>query len=279
MKRKLALLLAVVLTCTWICAGAEAPATGTDNFTYSKAVDNMTKVEEVKVETTITNGSVPPETNINFQIIETTKSETVTQEVNKIVDFLGSLIKKPEPTATLEPGATPTPTPTATPTLEPGATPAPTATPEPPQEIANIIEYFPEEVKQAVQEMLPEDVSTETLIGTEAIGVTIEKYEESYGHMTAQFTFASVYQDEQPVVVLMGIIVGDHTEWIPVPAIAKNGGVEITFSPESLVRLQGKDALLVVLTPEEYYATLKNSNMSPEAIGTPVDEFGTPLTD
>lgn len=194
---------------------------------------------------------------------------------------LGALLR-PTPVPTLVPGATATPVPSPTPTLEPGVTPEPTPVPVPEMQVFEqifntviveekpVAEYFGEEVMAQAVAQLPEELATtmatESLVIDEFFALGQQNYEEDYGDITAAFEFATSYEDNTLLVALVGILptVEEGVEidqsaivWIPLPAVANGGLVEINFTQDVMLQLDQNNCVLALLRAEELPAEME----------------------
>lgn len=118
------------------------------------------------------------------------------------------------------------------------------------------VNYFAADVVSAVKALLPAGVNAEKLVMNEFAPLTITKYDSAYGAMTVSFEFATKYKDGQSLVALVGYVSGKDAAgnnvvtWIPLQAEAVNGVVKIHFTQEALELLDGKEAMIAILSAE-----------------------------
>ena len=65
--------------------------------------------------------------------------------------------------------------------------------------------------------------------------------------MTIEMTFAAAYTEQDQLVVMLGVINGDVTEWYPLEAVAVNGNVQITLTQEVLKLMEEFETVVVLL--------------------------------
>lgn len=126
-----------------------------------------------------------------------------------------------------------------------------------------IMSYFDREINRQVQLLLPPEVDTHDLVAYEIACLESEKYIDPYGDVMACFSFATPYEEGQPMVSLLALPDEEDHEifvWTPLHTeVVRNYPdpnnpdvytdiVEITFSSEVLLHMLEKTALLIVLS-------------------------------
>lgn len=113
-----------------------------------------------------------------------------------------------------------------------------------------VVEYFGEEAMAAVVEILPETVATEKLVLDEIFVLDVEGYDSGFGDVEAVFEFATTYEDDTVLVVMVGIMPEDGTEgeiiWVPLQASVKDGKVNVSFTQDVLEAVQGNSGRVVL---------------------------------
>lgn len=114
--------------------------------------------------------------------------------------------------------------------------------------------YFPAEVQEAAQQLLPEDVRLNDMIINEAATLYCSGYQASFGDIKANFEFITKYTPDQECIVLIGLYNGVTDENGPVfewYALAgqfeEDGSVTIQHPSELMLKLQAAQEKLLVL--------------------------------
>lgn len=116
------------------------------------------------------------------------------------------------------------------------------------------VRFFNETVQGEIASMLPGGADPDQLVIDEFSPMIVKHKAESSGGVTASFQFATVYEDGQTVVVLVGIVTGTDAQgnpvidWTPIRAEVENGLVKAYFPEELLTLLNSKDAMIAVLS-------------------------------
>ncbi len=128
---------------------------------------------------------------------------------------------------------------------------------------APVTTYFKEETIQAAVEILPEAYNVENLQMDEFFPLVATGYEEDYGDVEAVFEFLTPYEDDQVLLVMVGIVATDEelaaagievvTEadriiWVPLQAEAVDGMVKITFTQDVMKQMEGHETMMAVLS-------------------------------
>ncbi len=88
----------------------------------------------------------------------------------------------------------------------------------------------------------------------EFAAVVAGNYDESMGEITANFPFATPYEKDTKVAVLLGFAAKDENgeakmEWKPIEGGAlEDGSIEFKVDPETITRVQEESALLAVVS-------------------------------
>lgn len=114
-----------------------------------------------------------------------------------------------------------------------------------------LLTYFPEEVQQQVVAVMPADFDVNAAVAYELVPVTVANYDEAYGDVAAEFTFATAFPEGTQVVVLLGMPNAEAEngmDWIVKQGTVAKGVVRLQFAQEELVRMQADDALMVIMS-------------------------------
>lgn len=116
---------------------------------------------------------------------------------------------------------------------------------------ATVEEYFGE-VKNPLGEIvsLKEVLETETLSVHEFMPIVVDNYEAEYGSVTVVFQFATPYEIEQTVIVLIGVpdeITGELV-WTALEGVVTEEGIQIEFDEGTLELAQNSDAIMAVVS-------------------------------
>ena len=144
-----------------------------------------------------------------------------------------------------------------------------------------VANYFGEEVMTAAAEYLPEELDIATLVVDEFFQLTEENYEESYGEVTATFQFVTPYEDGTTLIAMVGVLPKDATAedqadaanaaaseesteesamiWIPIPAVASEGLVQITFTEEVFAMLKENQCVCALLRAEDFETAVEEA--------------------
>lgn len=108
--------------------------------------------------------------------------------------------------------------------------------------------FFSDDVQAEIGAKLPEGVSLEDLQVNEIISLKVEDYDTTFGDVVVQMAFATVYDADAVVVVLLTLISADGTmEQVTVDAsVNADGTLSITYTQDVLVKMQ--QAASVMLT-------------------------------
>jgi len=114
-----------------------------------------------------------------------------------------------------------------------------------------VVEYFGE-VKNAQGDAisLTEILGTDTINVHEFMPVVVDNYDTAYGSVTAVFQFATPYEVDEIVIVLIGVadeITGEMV-WTALEGIVTEEGVQIEFDEATLELVQRSDALMAVVS-------------------------------
>ncbi len=114
-------------------------------------------------------------------------------------------------------------------------------------ESKNVIDYFCEDVRAEIQELLP-DVSPDTLVMNDFIGVIVHNYTYAHGEILVDAAFPTVYADGEKVIALAGVFKDDDSViWTPLKAQVANGAVRITLTQNIATRFENATGVLMIL--------------------------------
>lgn len=127
------------------------------------------------------------------------------------------------------------------------------------QEDVSIEEYFGELTNEegepiVLSEILGLDEETEELNIHEFCPLTVSGYEEEYGQIGMELSFATVYPAGEKVIVMVGILKVDANgvqtiEWTVFEGIGTNAGsIEVEFTPEILLAAQEGTAMMAIVS-------------------------------
>lgn len=117
----------------------------------------------------------------------------------------------------------------------------------------DIIEYFDQDVKKAIEELLPRGFDLENLELSEFVVVGSIDANGADGEVKAEFEFATEYEEGQEIVALVGVVDEDgNMEWLPLEAkVLADGKVEIVFTEDALKEIGSKPFALGILSETE----------------------------
>ncbi len=136
-----------------------------------------------------------------------------------------------------------------------------------------VIEFFPEETKAEIKQVVAAKVAEKILEMPELAGLTIDvekmelnefvtveaiDYEEEYGDITVNFTFLTEYQPDQIVVALVSLFNGEVdeednpvVEWLVVDAVVlEDGSLDVVFTQEEMVKIQDAQTVALAVLSE-----------------------------
>lgn len=109
------------------------------------------------------------------------------------------------------------------------------------------VTYFPEETQAAVAALLPE-VDAAELQMNEYEAISIAGYSEAIEGAEVIFQFVTVYESEQVVVALVGVIKDGVTTWYVAPAkVLEDGQVSVSFTEEMLQAMNAADEIALAI--------------------------------
>lgn len=109
------------------------------------------------------------------------------------------------------------------------------------------------EIKQLIAQLLPEGFDLDTLVMNEFVTLQSFSYSEQIGDVICSFEFATVYEEEQIIVAVIGIFDAQgNVEWIPLEASIEKDvdgviRVKIYFTQEALVEAGEEPFALAIL--------------------------------
>ena len=131
--------------------------------------------------------------------------------------------------------------------------------------------YFGEEVMTVAAAYLPEELDNSTLVMDEFFVLEEENYDENYGDVTATFEFVTPYEDGAVLIAMIGVLpteeaLAENEEaaitWIPIPAVAAEGKVQITFTQDVFTSLQNNKCVCALLRAEDVDAAILDTEAS-----------------
>lgn len=103
--------------------------------------------------------------------------------------------------------------------------------------------------------VLSEALSAPALNVYEFMPLVAVNYDETYGNVTLTFQFKTPYEQDEPVLVLIGLRNAEtgEMEWTAFEGIGvgEEGAVQVEFTPEILKAIQDGNALLAVVSAAE----------------------------
>ncbi len=112
----------------------------------------------------------------------------------------------------------------------------------------DIVSYFDTEVKSQIQELLPQNTSTNGMVISELCSLCCGDHNHDHGLVVCEIEFPTLYTEKNLVVPLLAYPKADGTTaWLPVKGEVKNGHVVINFT-EEVLSLVGHDFVLAILS-------------------------------
>jgi len=111
-----------------------------------------------------------------------------------------------------------------------------------------LLTFFPEAVQQEVLAVMP---AAETAIAYELVPVAASNYDETYGDVEVEFTFATAFEEGTEVVVLLGMANAEAEngmDWVVKQGVVAEGVVRVAFTKDELVRMESENALMVIMS-------------------------------
>ena len=100
----------------------------------------------------------------------------------------------------------------------------------------------------AIRDILPAGTDMNALQLKELASLTVPYYTPDMGDLKLTLSFPTVFDTLKPVVVLVGIVVGDVTIWHVVPAVVNfDGSITIDMPADLLAQVQAGNAVISVL--------------------------------
>lgn len=117
------------------------------------------------------------------------------------------------------------------------------------------ISFYPLTAQHEAQLLLPDGFDMDTLIAYEILNVDCVNYRHTYGDVLVRFSFATAFQADQDIAVMLGLERDEQTDsdgheldWVALRAEVKEDHVDITFPQVGLEIMEKHPALLVVLS-------------------------------
>ena len=114
----------------------------------------------------------------------------------------------------------------------------------------NVVAYFGE-VKNASGEVVDilEMLNVEAVNVYEFCPIVASGYTAEMGNVTLAMQFATPYEVDEAVIVLIGLVAEDETvAWTAYEGVVTEDGVKVEFDAEMLLAIQEGDALLAVVS-------------------------------
>lgn len=113
----------------------------------------------------------------------------------------------------------------------------------------------------AIKDPDGKEVDLAAMLGTEDVKVnelqpiTITEYKKGSGDLTVTLTFATSYEKDEPVVIMIGIVTANGVEWVALEGVGTNsnltenlGGINVTIPAELVEKIQNGTALVAVVS-------------------------------
>lgn len=102
----------------------------------------------------------------------------------------------------------------------------------------------------AMQAALPEGASLEDLALQELASLDVSNYTPNgAGGLDVTLKFPTKFDPDKPVLVMIGLMVGDEIIWEPFPAeVDEDGNIKLLLSDEQLLKIQAGNAVIAVLS-------------------------------
>ena len=109
--------------------------------------------------------------------------------------------------------------------------------------------FFGEALQADIAAALPVGTDLSTLAVNELVPVALSGYTAGMGDVVVPFQFATVYQEGQPVVAMLGFVGADGVvEWHVLQAEVVAGGiVNVTIPADLALRMQTETTVLAIL--------------------------------
>jgi len=112
----------------------------------------------------------------------------------------------------------------------------------------DIVSFFDTEVKNQIQDLLPQNASMDGMIMSELCSLCCGDHNHDHGLVACEIEFPTLYTETNLVVPLLAYPKDDGTTaWLPVKGEVKNGHVVINFT-EEILTLVGHDFVLAILS-------------------------------
>jgi len=116
----------------------------------------------------------------------------------------------------------------------------------------SLIDFFGEDVREAVAELLPPGFDLTTLVMNELISIEFTVYDWDADEIVKYFTFPTEYEDGIAIVALIGIVLEDgEVVWVALETEVENGLVKVYFTYEALRLMEdGSEVMLAILSQD-----------------------------
>ena len=113
-----------------------------------------------------------------------------------------------------------------------------------------ITAFFSMDAYEAIVSSFPDDVNIDTLAVHEIIPIDFTNYKAEYGSLTVTFSFPAEYDDDEAIIVVVGIMnpTTSEMEWISLPVFVNmDNEIEVIFDQETIEKISNNDAVLLLL--------------------------------
>lgn len=118
-----------------------------------------------------------------------------------------------------------------------------------------ICEFFGEEVFREAEKFIPEGVKVEEFKVSEIQEISNVNYDPIIGSLPITFEFATKYDPDAKVLVMVGVEIDGVMTWIPVETEVVDGNLVVTFPAELLEQMKDQKMVLVVLEADDENVT------------------------
>ena len=210
MKKTLCLVVSILLVCMFSTALAAVPSKTTGDLTdFIGAVDDS-GASLADTGFAIKTGAAVANVESNTTTTQTAKKATIRTQADQLLKDIADYMK---------------------------------------QKQASPIQYFGDEVLAKATTLVPTGTNLQAMTLNEFFPASIQGYNNTYGNVTASFTFATEYKPGQQVLAIVGVPAADHMVWYPMQAeCGTDGVVAIHFTGELLQEAQLNEAVIAILS-------------------------------
>lgn len=101
---------------------------------------------------------------------------------------------------------------------------------------------------EEIKAVLPEGTDAQAMKLQELTTLLVAGYKEEMGDINAKLTFPTVFEQEDKVLVMIGMVEGEAVAWAPYAAqVNEEGKIVMLMDSELLLKVQSGDAVIAVL--------------------------------